>query len=163
MKEEKIISVLIGLIGACNNNPKTGVTDELIIKSLAFPLTYPDLNDDKILELINEIRSEKYTIAPGCAVCTSPCGNTSDYDMSRIYNAKDGICEIKLQILSKLQKLAAHEYLCQKSGEKSEIDIQFFYRALSLISYDIEKETLLALLEETENIEISIGKNRKDF
>lgn len=26
-------------------------------------------------------------IAPDCAVCAMPCGNTSDYDMSRIYQA----------------------------------------------------------------------------
>lgn len=162
MKEDKIISVLIGLIGACNNNPKTEITDELVIKSLAFSLIYPNSGDDKILELVNEIRSEKNAIAPGCATCTSPCGNTSDYDMSRIYNTKNGICEIKVQILSKLKKLAAHEYLCRKSEKRSGIDIQFFYRALAFISYDLEKETLLGLLEETETIESCIGKNRKD-
>lgn len=162
LREDRIISVLIGLVGACNNNPKTENTDGLMIKSLAFPLIYPDFGDDEISELINEIRSEKNAIAPGCAVCTSPCGNTSDYDMNRIYNADDGIGGIKLQILSKIQKLAAHEYLCRKNGEKSETKIRFFYKALSLISYDLEKDTLLGLLEETENIESSIVKKRKE-
>ncbi|MDE7229147.1 MAG: hydroxylamine reductase, partial [Oscillospiraceae bacterium] len=110
MKEDKLISVLIGLVGACNNNPKTDNTDRVVIKSLAFPLLFPNFGDDELSELLDEIRAEKYAIAPGCAECITPCGNTSDYDMNRIYQAEDDIREIKLQILSKLRKMAAREY-----------------------------------------------------
>ena len=39
MEENRIISALIGLVGACNNNPKTENTDHVIIKALAFALT----------------------------------------------------------------------------------------------------------------------------
>lgn len=161
MKEDKIISVLIGLVGACNNNPKTENTDGLIIKSLAFPLIYPNFGDDELSELLSEIRSEKNAVAPGCAMCASPCGNTSDYDMDRIYHAEGDICKIKLQILSKLRKLAMHEYLRRLSSEKSETDIQIFYKAISLVSYDLKKDTLLELLEELESIERNIDKNGK--
>ena len=38
MEKNKIISALIGLIGACNNNPKTENTDRIVIKALAFPM-----------------------------------------------------------------------------------------------------------------------------
>lgn len=153
MKEDKIISVLIGLVGACSNNPKTEKTDGVVIKSLAFPLLFPNFDDDELSELINEIRSERNEVAPGCAMCTSPCGNTSDYDMNRIYHAEDDIREIKLQILSKLQKLAAREYLRRQSSEKSETDIDTFYKAVSFVGYDLEKDTLLELLKELESIE----------
>lgn len=153
MKEDKIISVLIGLVGACSNNPKTEKTDSVVIKSLAFPLLFPNFGDDELSELINEIRSEKNAVAPGCAMCTSPCGNTSDYDMNRIYHAEDDIREIKLQILSKLQKLAAREYPRRQSSEKSETDIDIFYKAVSFVGYDLEKDTLLELLKELESIE----------
>ena len=110
MREDRIISALIGLVGACNNNPKTDDTDSLVIKALAFPLICPEYDDKALQGIVNDIYSEKNSIAPGCAACTAPCGNTSDYDMRRIYEADDVIRNVKLQILEKLQKLAA--YVC---------------------------------------------------
>lgn len=52
MKEDKIISALIGLVGACSNNPKTAGTDSLVIKALAFPLLCPEY-DDKALSYVS--------------------------------------------------------------------------------------------------------------
>ena len=89
MIEDRIISVLIGLVRACNNNPKTAATDSLVVKALAFPLLCPNCGDKAVNEIIDEIRTEKNSVAPGCAVCTAPCGNTSDYDMRRIYEADE--------------------------------------------------------------------------
>ena len=89
MIEDRIISVLIGLVRACNNNPKTAATDSLVVKALAFPLLCPNCGDKAVNEIIDEIRTEKNSVAPGCAVCTAPCGNTSDYDMRRIYEVDE--------------------------------------------------------------------------
>lgn len=91
MEDNKIISALISLVGACNSNPKTKSTDYLLIKALAFQLTQTDADDENIQALIEEIYAEKYRIAPSCASCQEPCGNTSDYDMSRIYKAEADI------------------------------------------------------------------------
>lgn len=154
MREDKIISALIGLIGACNSNPKTADTDALVIKALAFPLVFPEFDDRALEELVQEIYSEKFTIAPGCAQCTAPCGNTSDYDMSRIYQAEDNIRTIKLQILSQLQKIAFRAY----SGAEAGIDPNFFYRALSYLNYDMEEKPLWELFAEAETINQSINK-----
>ena len=92
-------------------------------------------------------------MAPGCAVCAAPCGNTSDYDMRRIYEADEGIRKVKLQILEKLQKLAA--YICrdQGYGKIPYTDSGFFYKALSYVSYDMEEADLLELLDEIEKTE----------
>ena len=57
--EDKIISALIGLVGACGNNPKTENTDRLVIKALA---TMQDANAAK--DMIGEIREEKNRISP---------------------------------------------------------------------------------------------------
>lgn len=150
MIEDRIISVLIGLVRACNNNPKTSDTDSLVIKALAFPLLCPTYDDKAISKIIDEIYAEKNSVAPGCAVCTAPCGNTSDYDMRRIYEADDAVRKVKLQILEKLQELAA--YACRNC----EIDSGFFYKALSYVSYDMDEAELLELLNEAENIEYKI-------
>ena len=84
MKKDRIISALIGLIGACNNNPKTENTDYVVIKALAFSPEPSETSNKTLQALIEEIHTEKYAVAPGCAACQTPCGNTSDYDMNRI-------------------------------------------------------------------------------
>ena len=155
MIEDKIISALIGLVGACNNNPKTDGTDNLVIKALAFPLLYPEHDEKALQQMIDDIYSEKNSVAPGCAACAAPCGNTSDYDMRRIYEADDAIRKVKLQILEKIRKLAA--YIC-KNQERGipYTDSAFFYKALSYISYDMDEAVFLGFLNELENIERDI-------
>jgi len=161
LKEYKIISALIGLIGACNNNPKTADTDSLIIRALAFPLICPDYDAMELQKIINDIYSEKNSIAPGCAICTAPCGNTSDYDMRRIYEADDRTRKVKLHILEQLQKLAAYVYRKQESGITPDTDNEFFYKALSYVSYDLDETDLLKLLDEAENMEHNIKSGGK--
>lgn len=156
MREGKIISALIGLVGACNNNPKTADTDSLVIKALAFPLLYPGYDDKALRKIVDDVHSEKNSVAPGCAECTAPCGNTSDYDMRRIYQADDEIRTLKLQILDKLQKLAAYACRNQESVRILYTDSEFFYKALSYVSYDMDEADLLALLDEAEKIEHDI-------
>ena len=156
MREDRIISALIGLVGACNNNPKTAGTDRLVIKALAFPLLCPEYDEKALQQMIDDIYAEKNSVAPGCAVCAAPCGNTSDYDMRRIYEADDAICKVKLQILEKIQNLAV--YACNNQGTEiiPYADNEFFYKALSYISYDMDEAVFLGLLDEIENIEREI-------
>lgn len=151
MKEDKIISALIGLVGACNNNPKTQNTDPLVIKALAFPLVRPEADDEVLQALIEEIYAEKYIIAPGCATCQTPCGNTSDYDMNRIYGAEADIRELKLGILSALKDLAADLYSRQKMDALSAECIEFFYKALVYISFDMERDGLFTFWNEVQD------------
>lgn len=141
MKKDKIISALAGLVGAINNNGKTDNTDKVIINSLAFPLLNPDFSDDDLSVVLDDIYSEKNTIAPNCATCTAPCGNTSDYDMSRLYNAGEEIRSLKLQIISRLEKLALY-------AQNSDADCTVFYKGIAYVSYDLTKEMLSQLLEE---------------
>ena len=156
MREDKIINALIGLVGACNNNPKTADTDSLVINALAFPLLCPGDDDKALQEMVDDIHSEKNCVAPGCAICAAPCGNTSDYDMRRIYEADDVIRKVKLQILEEIQKLAAYVCCNQQFGRTLCIDNRLFYKALSYVSYDMDEVGLLELLDEVKKIEYDI-------
>ena len=151
LEENKVISALIGLIGACNNNPKTENTDHVVIKALAFPLTRSESGKETIQALIEEIHTEKYIIAPGCATCQSPCGNTSDYYMNRIYEAETEIRDLKLEILSATEELAADVYSRKKVDELSAESMEFFYKTLVYISLDMEKNGLLAFWNEVQD------------
>lgn len=162
MEDNKIISALIGLAGACNNNHKTENTDRIVIKALAFPLTRAEADAETLQSLIEEIYAEKYTVSPGCAACQTPCGNTSDYDMNQIYGAEADIRDLKLKMLSALEKLAADVYSRQKLGTLSEESVEFFYKVLAYISFDMEKDSLLAFWNEVqENIEKIRGEIRE--
>lgn len=150
MQRDKIISALIGLVGACNNNPKTENTDYMVVKALAFPLLYPECGDDDLQRMIDEIYAEKYAVSPGCAQCAMPCGNTSDYDMERINKAPDDIRTVKTDIISELQKVAYSVYSCQE--KKLDADMEIFYKVLSFISYDLARESFLPLFAEIQEI-----------
>lgn len=164
MREDKIISALIGLVGACNNNPKTANTDSLVIKALAFPLLYPGYDDRALRKIVDGIRSEKNSVAPGCAVCTAPCGNTSDYDMRRIYESDAVIRKLKLQILEELCKLAAYVCCNKEYGKNLYTDSELFYKVLSYVSYDMDKADFLGLLDEVKQVEHNIksGETQND-
>lgn len=159
LQEDKIISALTGLVGACNNNPKTENTDRVIIKALAFPIAWPEADDETLQALIEEIHTEKYSIAPNCAVCQTPCGNTSDYDMNRIYNAKADVRDLKLKMIAALRELAADLYSRQKQGALSEESMEIFYKVLSYISFDMEKNSLVTFWNEVQE---TIDKVRRE-
>lgn len=151
MEKNKITSALIGLIGACNNNPKTENTDHVVIKALAFPLTRSESGNETIQAMVEEIYTEKYIVAPGCAACQTPCGNTSDYDMNRIYEAETEIRDLKLKILSVVEELAADIYSREKVDALSAESMEFFYKTLLYLSLDMEKTGLLAFWNEVQD------------
>lgn len=158
--QDKIISALTGLAGACSGNPKTANTDGVIIKALALPLINPDMDEGAVESIVREIHAEKNAVAPNCARCQNPCGNTSDYDMRRLYAAKDEIRRAKLQILDGLRELAFNLY---KSGEKPDTDGEIgeiFYKSLAYLGYDMEETPLLALLAEIEDRKQEINNGR---
>ncbi|MCM1181908.1 MAG: hypothetical protein NC337_00855 [Roseburia sp.] len=161
-KEDKIVSALIGLVGACNNNPKTANTDGVLIKALAFPIVCGEAGDEEMSAMTDEIHAEKNAVAPNCASCAFPCGNTSDYDMERIYGAEEEIRDMKLELLSRCEELAACLYRGRTAETAARFDYEFFYRALSYISFDIGKEPLLELLAEAEERMKRMGEMEHD-
>ena len=138
MFNDNVISVLIGLIGACNNGGKTKNTDELILKSLSC--------FENVDEIIKKIKDEKDIISPGCKSCKSPCGNTSDYDINKIYNATNNIKQLKTKILDNLNELST--IMIDKNIKTDDNNMLIFYKSLSYISYDLNDRVLENLLNE---------------
>ena len=147
MQQDNVISALVGLVGACNNNAKTANTDELILRAL----NCANCND---AELVRQIREEKYRISPGCATCSAPCGNTSDYDMRRIYNADAVIAHLKLQVIAEIRQLA--RAIVKSGSEATDNQTSLICKSLSYVGYDLQEQTLLALIEEITNEKLQI-------
>ena len=123
------LCVLIGLVGAVNNNGKTDNTDLVVRRALL------EADSDQMVDLIHE---EKFAISPNCRTCTMPCGNTSDSQMD-LEAGSDEIAMVRKRLLEELRRLAAKD-----SWALPDV----LYKAISYLGYDLRKESYEELLAE---------------
>ena len=116
MTGDRIISALIGLVGAVSNNGKNEQTDAVV---------------QKIHEL-------KDVIAPDCATCKMPCGNTSDYDMTQFYSADESVLAAKKELL---------ETLCTVLANNEQVTDNI-YRGIAYLGYPVTPEDCERIREE---------------
>lgn len=126
----KTLSALIGLVGAESNNGKTEDTDAIVRQALL------RMHEEDWSQRIWE---EKFRIAPNCATCSAPCGNTSDYPMKKMESWSADQRAIREQVIGELQRIAAAE---------TEALPEIVYRAIAYIGYDLEEEAYQRLLED---------------
>ena len=123
MQGDNIISALIGLVGAISNNGKTEQTDQ-VIKGAFLNLR----DDDREEEIVRRIHEEKFRIAPDCATCLNPCGNTSDYDMVQFYGADAQIIKAKIELMEAIRN----------GLSSSETVPEIVYQGIAYLGYDLE-------------------------
>ena len=141
--QDQLTGALIGLAKACGNNQKTENTDRIIIEGLFTTVTNVNFNDNTLEEMIEKVHQEKDRIVPGCVACVARCGNTDDYNMEELWNADEDIRSLKSLILFGIRGMAAYAYHALMFGMEDKEVNDFFYRALSVISYDLEGDKLL--------------------
>ncbi len=146
--QDELTGELIGLAKACGNNPKTDNTDRIIIEGLFTTITNVNFNDETLKEMIGRVKEEKHKIVPDCSVCQNPCGNTDVYQMNELWNAEEDIRSLKSLILFGIRGMAAYAYHALVLGYTSEEVNTFFYKALSMIGYDLEMDVLLPVVLE---------------
>lgn len=122
---DSIISALIGLVGAVSNNGKTEQTDSVIREAF---LCLTDTGSEE--EMVQKIHAEKFSIAPDCATCLNPCGNTSDYDMAQFYAADAKVISAKRDLV---------ETVCKKLGSSENVP-EDVYQGIAYLGYDLEPE-----------------------
>lgn len=152
--QDELTGALIGLARACSNNPGTDKTDSLILEGLFTTITNVNFNDETLHSLIGRVRAEKAAIVPGCAGCASPCGNTDDYDMDRLWNAQEDIRSLKSLILFGIRGMAAYAYHAEVLGYRSGEVNAFFYKALYVLAEDWGMEELLPVVMETGKVNL---------
>lgn len=143
-----LTGALIGLAKACENNPKTAQTDSIIIKGLSLTMPNANVSEDTIEQMLSVVKEEKNTIVPNCSCCGSPCGNTSDYDINQIWNAEETIRSLKTILLFGIRNMSAYVYQAMEAGEQDKTIYPFFYKALAILSYDLEADVLLSIVME---------------
>ena len=133
MQGDSIISALIGLTGAVSNNGRTQETDQVIREAFL-----EMENGEREEEMVQKIHSVKNAIAPDCAVCKNPCGNTSDYDMTQYYDADPEILTEKQKLIGAIRKRL-------KSAEHVTDDI---YRGIAYLGYQLKPDEYQRLRKE---------------
>ncbi len=136
---EKIISALIGLVGAVSNNGKTAETDNVIKNAL---INIKDGKDED--SVVDMIHKEKFTIAPDCATCLNPCGNTSDYDIEKLKNAPDDVRNAKLNLINALREMAV--------SLKNDVLPDDTYRGIAYLGYDLTVESYDEITDKIKSI-----------
>lgn len=134
MENKRIISALIGLAGAVHNNGKTKDTDRIVVEALLSP----DLD-----AVVDQVHKEKFAIAPNCETCTTPCGNTSDYDVKKFDLEQEAVRGQKQEIAAKLYEIA-QDY---QKGLRKDLP-EDFYKAISYLGYELTEDYYRKLLEE---------------
>lgn len=144
MQGEKILSALIGLVGAVSNNGKTDNTDSIVRD--AFLQIKNCQNEEDIKKVVNRIHLEKNIIAPDCRTCLNPCGNTSDYDLSKFYNTDKHIQSIKEQLI---ETIYTNLYLSDNVSE-------LIYKGIAYVGFELSEESyskiIYDLLEERKSL-----------
>lgn len=126
MQGDRIISALIGLVGAVSNNGKTEQTDQVIQEAF---LRLTDADSEEAT--VEKIHREKFSIAPDCATCQNPCGNTSDYDMTQFHGADAKIIAAKRELIEAIRRKLS----------LSETVPETVYQGIAYLGYDLEPES----------------------
>ncbi len=152
--QDELTSVLIGLAKSCENNPKTENTDRIIIEGLFTTITNVNFNDETLKNMIDRVHKEKNIIVPDCSVCKAKCGNTDDYDLNNIWSGNDDIRSLKSLILFGIRGMAAYAYHAMILGYTDDEVNFFFYKALAMLSYDLNMEQLLPVVLEVGEVNL---------
>ena len=150
--QDELTGALIGLARACENNPYDASVTDIIAEGLFATITNVNLNDEIIREMTEKVRKKKYEVVPNCRVCTAKCGNTDDYDVTRIRNEADDIRSLKSLILCCIKGMAADLYHANLLGYRDNTVYDFYIKALCILSYDLNKEELLKVVTEAEEV-----------
>ncbi|NCC45004.1 MAG: hydroxylamine reductase, partial [Clostridia bacterium] len=152
--QDELTGALIGLAKSCQNNERTENTTRIIVEGLFATVTNVNFNNDTLKAMIEKVREEKQKIVPDCSVCASPCGNTDDYDMKKLWEADEDIRSLKSLILFGIRGMAAYAYHALVLGYEDEQVNEFFYKALSVISYDMGMGELLPIVLEVGEVNL---------
>ena len=140
---DTLLGALVGLARATTSEPKTDDTDEVLNAGLRLA-AQPDAPEEKLHRMLAIVQTEKHHVAPNCASCAMPCGNTNDYDLARLWAAPDGVRTLKLRML------AAAFALAQKRP-KGEAQTAI-YQVLFTLAEDWDEALLAPVVQHAEKL-----------
>ena len=138
--ESMLLGALIGLARALESDEAMPAPDAP--KIMVETLTRMHTADEATAKLLAQrIRQEKLHLLPDCAACPHPCGRTDDYDTAKLSEDGSEVENLKLELLSRLQKIAG-----QQEVPSSET-VKLLQDGLNQIGWGYRAETLEKALQ----------------
>lgn len=142
-QRDALLGALVGLARSTVNEPKTEDTDRVLAAGLRLAAE-PNAAESTLLRMTDIVEAEKHRVAPNCAACAMPCGNTSNYDLARLWGAPAEICTLKVRLLSAV---------CVLAGQKTTAQIQKeICDDLFVLAEDWDTELLLPIVTRAEGL-----------
>lgn len=119
-------------------------------KNSVFGCDMQEETEGELTQMTDRVHEEKFKLVPDCAVCQSPCGNTSDYDASLFRESQASNQKLNLEIIAGLEKIA---YSIRQKKAKLSLDddiSRLLFKALAVTSFDWAEDDLLELKAEVD-------------
>lgn len=139
---DQLLGALIGLARATTSEPKSEDTDDVLNAGLRLAAKQ-DAPEERLRRMIDIVHTEKHRIAPNCATCAMPCGNTADYDLARFYAAPQPVHALKQRLFAALFRLA------QRPDEAQQYAI---YQGLFTLAEDWDETLLTPVVTHAEEL-----------
>ena len=139
---DQLLGALIGLARATTSEPKSEDTDDVLNAGLRLAAKQ-DAPEERLRRMIDIVHTEKHRIAPNCATCAMPCGNTADYDLARFYAAPQSVRALKQRLFAALFRLA------QRPDEAQQYAI---YQGLFTLAEDWDEALLTPVVTHAEEL-----------
>ena len=140
---DTLLGALVGLARATTSEPKTEDTDDVLNAGLRIA-AQPAAPEEKLQRMVEIVHTEKHRVAPNCASCAMPCGNTTDYDLARLWAAPEPVRTLKLQMLAAAFALAQS----RPQGEAQTA----VYQVLFTLAEDWDEELLLPVVQHAQQL-----------
>ncbi len=139
--ESALLGALIGLARAMESDEAMPAPNapKVLVEALAHMHT---ADEAAAKVLVERIQQEKLRLLPDCAACPHPCGRTDDYDTAKLTEDGSQVEALKLELLSRLQKIAAQ----QKDTALPET-VKLLQDGLNQIGWGYRAETLEKALQ----------------
>lgn len=141
-QRDALLGALVGLARSTVNEPKTEDTDRVLASGLRLAAD-PDAAEDALRRMYHIVETEKHRVAPNCATCTIRCGNTDNYDLTRLWAAPEDIRALKLQLLAAVFRLA--------QGRPDARAQEVIDQALFVLAEDWDEELLAPVVKRAED------------
>ncbi len=147
--QDELTGAMVGLARATSaEDEKADAVGELLIEGLFTTVTNVNFNKETLEKLIDRVHAEKQKLVPDCAVCSSVCGRTDDYDMQELWTANEDVRSLKSLILFGVRGMAAYAHHAMVLGYTDKEVNRFFAKALFAVGEDWGMDELLPIVLE---------------
>ena len=149
--QDQLTGALISLAGVCQEcSHSSEDINQLILEGLFTTVTNVNFNQSTLNALIDRVHNTTAQLTDSCG-----CSVPEDYDMEKIWNADEDIRSLKSLILFGIRGMAAYAYHASVLGYSDEKVNAFFYKALDILSKDLELTDLLPVVLEVGEVNLS--------